>query len=260
MVPYGVLHVPHSSLIIPSDLRKNLRISDEALDRELLRLTDRYTDELFALPPSEAVTIRFPVSRLVLDPERFLDDSLEPMAERGMGVIYTSNTDLESLRDEPSSKQRQALIQRFYEPHHAALTRAVQASLEHHERCLVLDCHSFPSRPLPFELDQDPNRSEICIGTDDYHTRPWLLDMSKKLITDRGLTVEVDRPFSGALVPQKHFKKDDRVLALMIEVNRSLYMDENSGEKLPGFQRVAQMIQETALTLLHTSRSHSLKV
>ena len=79
-----ILHMPHSAVGIPADVRATLRLSNEELDRELLLMTDWYTDELFALPASEAVTVRFPLSRLVLDPERFLDDPKEPMAARGM--------------------------------------------------------------------------------------------------------------------------------------------------------------------------------
>ncbi len=47
---------------------------------------DAYTDELFALPPEQASTVRFPVSRLVVDPEGFEEDAGEVMAGRGFGV------------------------------------------------------------------------------------------------------------------------------------------------------------------------------
>ena len=45
------------------------------------------TDHLFDVPGVTAV--RFPVTRLVLDPERFGSNDEEVMAARGMGVIYT---------------------------------------------------------------------------------------------------------------------------------------------------------------------------
>lgn len=44
-------------------------------------MTDAHTDRLFDI--DEAGKIVFPVSRLVVDAERFSDDRLEPMAERG---------------------------------------------------------------------------------------------------------------------------------------------------------------------------------
>ena len=51
-------------------------------------MTDWYTDELFALPPDAAVTVRFPVSRLIVDPERFEDPEAETDGSRrdGRGV------------------------------------------------------------------------------------------------------------------------------------------------------------------------------
>ena len=53
----------------------------------------------------------------------------------------------------------------------------------------------------------------------------------------------VNRPFAGAMVPAAHFRRDDRVLATMIEVNRALYMDELNGVRLPEFKQVASRIQ-----------------
>jgi N-formylglutamate amidohydrolase len=44
------------------------------------RITDHFTDDLFALPNHLATPVRFPVSRLVVDPERFENDELEPMS------------------------------------------------------------------------------------------------------------------------------------------------------------------------------------
>jgi N-formylglutamate amidohydrolase len=52
-------------------------------------MTDDHTDELFPITPAEAGRLIFPLSRLVCDVERFPSDAEEPMANRGMGVIYT---------------------------------------------------------------------------------------------------------------------------------------------------------------------------
>jgi len=38
-----------------------------------------------------------------------------------------------------------------------------------------------------------------------------------------GYDVAIDSPFSGTIVPLKHYHKDQRVTSVMIEVNRSLY-------------------------------------
>jgi len=62
----------------------------------------------------------------------------------------------------------------YYQPHHQALTEAVQSILDYQRRALVIDCHSFSSKPLPHEDHQSKHRADICIGTDDFHTSPEL--------------------------------------------------------------------------------------
>jgi N-formylglutamate amidohydrolase len=225
-VPAVVIHVPHASTYIPDDVRGRLLPSDVELRAELDWITDHFTDELFAHPSHLATTVRFPVSRLVVDPERFENDKQEPMSARGMGVIYTRSTLQTALREPPSNRERRDLLERFYRPHHRELTAAVDRALTQHGRCLVIDAHSFPARPLPYELDQDPNRPDICIGTDSYHTPEWLKDLARREFVELGCTVAVDRPFAGALVPLKHYLTDSRVSSVMIEINRGLYMTE----------------------------------
>ena len=78
-VPAVILHIPHSSAEVPTDVRPQLLLGDDDLAAELRLMTDWYTDELFALPADEAVTVRFPVSRLVVDAERFEDPTAERM-------------------------------------------------------------------------------------------------------------------------------------------------------------------------------------
>jgi N-formylglutamate deformylase len=75
--PSLLLHIPHSSRLIPPDERAQLAPGDRTLALELLRMTDAFTDELFA---PTAARVVFSVSRLVCDVERFPDDADEPIA------------------------------------------------------------------------------------------------------------------------------------------------------------------------------------
>ena len=68
------MHIPHASRVVPGDVAADLLLTPHHLEHELLAMTDHYTDELFALPSSVATTVAYPVSRLVVDPERFADD------------------------------------------------------------------------------------------------------------------------------------------------------------------------------------------
>jgi hypothetical protein len=69
--PIAVLHIPHSARFIPLEASRAIQLDDAALQDELLRMTDSYTDELFPVSPVEAGRVVFPVSRLVCDVERF---------------------------------------------------------------------------------------------------------------------------------------------------------------------------------------------
>jgi N-formylglutamate deformylase len=48
-------------------------------------MTDAFTDELFPENPHVVERVIYPLSRLVVDPERFINDEEEPMASIGMG-------------------------------------------------------------------------------------------------------------------------------------------------------------------------------
>ena len=234
--PAAVIHIPHASTDIPAGIRHTILLCQTDLDNELLRLTDRYTDQLFHLPSEIAVSVAFPVSRLVVDPERFVEDEEEPMASRGMGAIYTRTSGGKRLRLDLQPSERADLLARYYFPHHDRLVEAVSVCLEEHGNCLLIDGHSFASKPLPHEPDQTPHRPDICIGTDAYHTPPWLTEQAVGNFQEDGFDVGVNRPFSRALVPMKFLGREPRVASVMVEVNRSLYMDEESGHRLPDFE------------------------
>jgi len=238
--PALVIHVPHASAFIPPDVRPQFIVSDADLDAEVLKLTDWYTDDLFSLPDTVAQTLRFPVSRVVIDPERFLDDSVEPMADRGMGVVYTKTCDGAPLRASLSEADRQTLIDRLYTPHHREFEDAVARCLREHDRCLIIDAHSFPDRPLPCHLEQYGSAAspDVCIGTDKFHTSSGLAEQGRAAYEEQGYTVHMNQPFAGSIVPLRYYRHDRRVSSFMVELNRRLYMHEPTGKRLQVFASV----------------------
>ncbi len=72
-----------------------------------------------------------------------------------------------------------------------------------------------------------------------------------------GWRVAVDRPFAGALVPMRFYRKDLRVSAVMIEVRRGLYMDERSGARLPGFEEIRERISGALKSLATAGTSRA---
>jgi len=241
--PGVVLHIPHHSKVIPPQVREQFLLDPHDLQREMIRMTDHRTLGIFAGRNPAIPVVAAQVSRLVVDVERFLDDGQEPMAALGMGVIYARTSAGSPLRRPLAAAERERLLARHYHPHHKLLLDATDAALRVHGRCLILDGHSFPSAPLPFELDQDPDRAEICIGTDAFHTPPWVEAIFISVFRQAGFTVACNRPFAGALVPLEHYRRESRVASIMVEINRATYLDEGSANPLGSFGRMARRIR-----------------
>jgi N-formylglutamate deformylase len=94
-----IFHIPHSSPHIPPEQGPKIILPAEQLAKELVKITDWFTDELFGCHlEREDSVVTFGVSRLVVDPERFFDNHQEPMAKVGMGVVYTKTSSGARLR------------------------------------------------------------------------------------------------------------------------------------------------------------------
>lgn len=235
-----IRHIPHSSAEIPAKYRSDYVVTDDELRYEILRLTDWYTDQLFEDNDSDGII--FPVSRLVCDPERFLDDVKEPASKVGMGVYYTHGTNGQVLRQLDSDKRRE-VIEALYDPHHGRLTEAVAKHVDEHGLCLILDCHSFPVLPLPTDDNAKQDRPDFCLGYTHFHSDQRLVDQIKGGLEMEGFSVTLNTPYAGSLIPLDFYQQTTSVLGLMVEVNRSLYMDESTGKKTDNFNRVQQVIR-----------------
>ena len=146
-----MLHLPHASTFIPEDLRDDFLLSDQELLAELNRITDHATDVIFKQVFPEAKAIVFPVSRLVVDPERFSEDSQESMSQVEMGVTYTRESLRQLLRELPSKVKREGLLEQYYIPHHQKLTEAAEEVLFENNHCLIVDGHGSTACLLPYE-------------------------------------------------------------------------------------------------------------
>ena len=118
LAPWVVLHIPHNSTLIPEQVRDQFILSAEQLEREVLLMSDHYTLALYASDLKARHTLIAPVSRLVVDVERFPVDAEETMSRVGMGAIYTATHDGQRLRGDLTQHEREQLLQRWYYPHH----------------------------------------------------------------------------------------------------------------------------------------------
>jgi N-formylglutamate deformylase len=237
-----ILHVPHSAREIPPGVRAGIVLDDGALERELDHITDAHTARIAeeAARLAGAAPWRFVnrLSRLVVDPERFPDER-EEMRAVGMGAVYTRTTHREPLR--PADADPEPLLARYFRPYARAMADAVGERLAAVGRAVVVDVHSYPSAPLPYELHGDGPRPAVCLGTDGFHTPPELAAAARTAFAEIGVT-GLDSPFAGTYVPLEYYGKDPRVSALMVEIRRDTYMTEPGGPAGPGLLRLASAL------------------
>ena len=247
-----VLHIPHASKHIPDEYLKYFTLSKKDLEIEFLKMTDHFTNELFDVSGDNVHQLKFPISRLLVDVERFEKDELEPMCKVGMGCVYEKTHDGNSLKNVENI--RDELINKFYKTHHENFIKIVDKKLIENNKVLIIDCHSFPKYPLPYELNQQTNRPEICIGTDNFHTSKKLRNLIGALFKKSNFTVKYNAPFKGSIVPLKFYNKDKRVQSILIEVRRDLYMNEHSGEKNYSFNKIKKTLEKIINVYLNENR------
>jgi N-formylglutamate amidohydrolase len=212
-----ILHIPHSSRKIDNFI--NLEHEKENLDF----LTDDRTDELFGCDPFQLI---FPYSRFICDVERFRKN--DPMEKIGQGVIYRKDIFGNNIERYISDKE----VYKMYDEHHKKFTIKANFGLGLFSKIVIVDCHSFtPCNKYQSEID-------ICIGTDPFHTPDILSKFAKKYFIANGLSVSVNFPFSGCIVPYIHYRKNKDIISIMIEVNKKIYRYD------AGFEKTKLILQE----------------
>lgn len=229
-----LLHIPHSSTSFPD----GLHYSFQDLDGEEKLLIDYYTDELFV--PCEKKwnisSVVFPYCRLYCGVERLVNDPLE---YKGLGISYHRLVDSYDLPFEERSFSTLSEAFHYYADFHANVSKKI-VDMTIRNRILLIDCHSFSAHPNL--LNPTPPDIDICLGYNDDETRP-----SKKVIENIvrffesfGYKVGINKPFSNS----KTFPVPVVYHSVMIEINKRLYMNEETLEKNENFVRVHQILQE----------------
>jgi N-formylglutamate amidohydrolase len=224
------LHIPHSSIAFP----ENSHYSFNDLDNDERLLIDYYTDELF-IPKQESSCIKsivFPYCRLYCDVERLINDPLEA---KGLGISY--HRSLGGLPfDDVRSYSSFCMAFSLYADFHAEVTKNLVCL---GDGTLLIDCHSFSS--LPNLLNSNPPGIDICIGynEDDTYPNKVVIGNIVQHFRSLGYKVGLNTPFSNS----KTFNVPIKYHSIMIEVNKSLYMDEYSLMKNDRYEKLRQDIQ-----------------
>lgn len=254
-----LLHVPHASTHIPPEVRCDIVVSDAVLAQEVREATDHHTDGIIA-GLANGTTVRSVVnahSRLVVDPERFIDPSQEITEVVGRGVVATHTVNKARFRDDTTDAwqaRRQSLIEAYYVPYHAHMDRQVSQMLDAYTTVTIIDVHSFPQAAQPYELDPAGERPQLCIGTDSNHTSDALRTIVTECADAFGFEVALNTPFSGTFVPIDHYG-EQRVGSVMLEFRRDMFSDELTTTPHPGIVRCRAFTRELITSILASTDS-----
>jgi N-formylglutamate amidohydrolase len=257
-----VLASPHSGDHYPADFLKMSK-----LDRATLRLSeDCYVDELIAAGPNFGVPVLkalFPRvyvdanrEAFELDPVMFEDRLPEaaitdsPRVAAGLGSIpRLAANDREIYGRKLPFAEAEQRIARCYRPYHQALASLMQETRERFGGCLLIDCHSMPSvgGPLVGSLgERDLGRARVdfvlgdCFGAS---CADAVTAAAETHLRKEGAHVRRNNPYSGGYVTQHYGRPTEGIHVLQIEINRSIYMDEQTLERLPQFQETKQRLE-----------------
>ena len=213
-----ILHVPHSSRVIPPEVRGQILLDDLALEVELDEMTDSHTDALAAHARNNSTIkpwiFQNKLSRLVIDPERFPDER-EVMNQIGMGAVYLKTSDGSDLREIDKVRDSQ-LLERFFHPYALALEELVRSVLNRLGKVTIIDVHSYRLFEHVNGVNKGQRRPPVCLGADNFHTPPWLIALACTALGKLGEIV-INEPFAGTYVPLSLYQVDSRVNSVMME-------------------------------------------
>ncbi len=246
---------PHSGNQYPVDFVANanldplsLRRSEDAFVHELYDSCIQYGSPLLHanFPRAYVDANREPYE---LDPDMFSGplpsyvnvDSLR--AQAGLGTIariVTNGADI--YREKLSFTEVHQRIDGLYHPYHATLRHLIETTRTQFGACLLIDCHSMPSR---VEATSAKGRIPDIILGDRFGTScaEWVSDFAQVILEEQGFSVMRNRPYAGGFTTDHYGNPTQRVHALQIELNRALYMDEETITRLNAFNDIKSRLE-----------------
>ncbi|HZP99604.1 MAG TPA: N-formylglutamate amidohydrolase [Reyranella sp.] len=237
---------PHSGCNYPAEFVQGSNLDPLSLRRS----EDSFVDRLFAAAPARgAPLLRALFPRAFCDPNRepyeldpaMFDDALpafantrSPRVAAGLGTIAKVVANgAEIYGGKLRYAEISSRINGYYKPYHAALRALVDETRAQFGFCILVDCHSMPSMGGP--MDKDPGESRVdfvlgdCFGT---ACAAAVTDGAERLLTGLGYVVTRNDPYAGGFTTRHYGRPAERCHALQIEINRALYMNEETIEPI----------------------------
>jgi N-formylglutamate deformylase len=249
-----VLDSPHSGTHYPTDF-------NHACDPHLLRRAeDTHVDRLFDFATvlgAHWVEAHFPrsyidVNRDVSEVDVEMFDQPWPAAltlsatqrsklRLGKGLLWRCLDDGTPIYDRLLSvAEARQRIQRCWQPYHLALDHAVARARQQHGYCIHLNCHSMPSIAQSHATEH-PGMAhpDIVLGNrDDSTSSPQLVQLVAAHFIQRGYAVAINHPYKGVELVRRHGRPEMNQHSIQLEVNRKLYMNEQTLAPHDGFARL----------------------
>ena len=257
-----VVASPHSGRLYPPDFLAAARLDG----RTLRKSEDAFVDEIFAASPQLGAPLLralFPRAFLdanreayELDPEMFADrlpayvNTRSPRVAAGLGTIARVVANGEEIyRGKLRFADAVQRVARFYHPYHGALKELIEATAARFGHCILIDSHSMPSAGSA-ERDRAGRRVDLVLG-DCFGSAcaPVVIDTAERLLRSKGYTINRNTPYAGGFTTRHYGRPRTGVHALQIEINRDLYMDEATLDRLPFLSVLAEHMAELLATL-----------
>ncbi|MCW5699340.1 MAG: N-formylglutamate amidohydrolase [Rhodospirillales bacterium] len=255
---------PHSGRDYPAAFLAASHLDAIALRRS----EDAFVDEIFETAVHHGAPLlkaHFP--RAYVDPNREpfeLDPAMfdgplpayvnttSPRVAAGLGTVARVVTSGEEIyRDKLSFAAVKRIIEEHYFPYHTALKSILDGTVARFGACLLIDCHSMPSVGGPMDSDRGKRRVDFVLG-DRFGTScaPIVIGVAEKELKDLGYSVNRNVPYAGGYTTEHYGQPVNGIHVLQIEINRALYMDENTVTRKKGMeilrQRIGQLIASLA--------------
>ena len=150
-----------------------------------------------------------------------------PRISSGLGVIpRVVSHGKEIYRGKLSFEQAQSRIKYYWKPYHTDLSNLLQRSQSVFGQSLLIDIHSMPHEAVSTQSSfiKPP---EIVVGDRfGMSSDPELTNLVISILKQHEFKVAKNTPFAGAFITKHHGKVKKRIHALQLEIDRSLYMDE----------------------------------
>jgi N-formylglutamate amidohydrolase len=236
---------------------------------------DTFVDELYAAAPEHGATLigaLFP--RSYIDANRHIADMdqallAEPWphplnpgvkTKLGMGLIRRlAVPKLPVYSRKLGVAEVQARIDKYYHAYHAELASAADRRHARFGGVWHVDCHSMKSvsNGMAAEGPGVP-RADFVLGDRDGTTcAPELTQFVRQFLEMRGYDVRVNDPYKGVELVRRHGRPKENRHSLQIEVNRKLYMDEESFERNANFSKLKADLDALVVALAEFARERA---